>query len=306
MMPVKREEDLSAPGVPTRRALVVRPSSRVALAGAILFVHGFAISPESYSALGETLASQGFAVVLPNVYKLTDAVGSEVPSVLAWSARVASTFPSIPFIVASHSRGGQASLLALFAGASVNFPIPPVRAVILFDPVEGSPSVCCPGKQKPYLLANDLENWTLDVSLPVLIFGAQLGTQGLVPAAPEGHNYDAIWDGFMTYVRRQPSNPSRPLRMFQIVHPQFGHIDYLNNPEDCKGLVTNLAQYVTRCGRAGRAALRHFVSQAALLFLQAYATERGDARPWQEFLHNVNEDAIVRIRYLESVPAPIL
>lgn len=300
-----RVEELAAPGVPARRALVVYPPQGVGVTGVILFIHGFALSPYCYSALSESFASHGFAVVLPQVYKATDAAGSEVPSVVAWSARAVAKFRDVPFIMASHSRGGQVSLLGVFAGASDTICMPRVSAIILFDPVEGAPSLCGLGELQPLLLANNLELWKLDASVPVLVFGALLGTEGVVPAAPVGHNFDAIWDGFVDYARRQTAYGQSDARMFQIVHSGFGHIDYLNDPEDCRGIVAKLAQLVTKSGRVGRGYFRKFLSDVCVLFLKTYVTQSCDGQEWRQLLDNIAAQGVVRVRRLETSLAVI-
>lgn len=300
LMPIKREEDLSAPGVPTQRALVIRPPEGVTIVRALFFVHGFIFGPSCYTALFELLAAQGFAVVLPAVYSITDAVGSEVHDVVAWSVRVVFTFPSVPFVLASHSRGGQASLLGLFEGESNGLRMPPVQAVILLDPIEGSPSAFGLGKLKPFLLENDLALWKLNISTPVLIFGAEMGTKGFFPATPDGHNYETIWGAFKTYVGRQMRISSDPLHMFQIVHTEYGHIDYLNDKGDCVGILETLASLFIQGNATGRAEFRRFVAQAIISFCNAFLCESGDRRPWKMLIHDMEANHSTRVQSLEN------
>lgn len=243
-------------------------------------VHGFAIPGGDYCALAALLASHGYAVVAPNVYPASDRPGSasEAQKVANWAARVTTAFPNSSLVLAGHSRGGQACAMALLSelrmDASTCGALILVSALLLLDVVEGAPSFCGLGPLQPHLLSC-VDEWPSALrDIPVLVVGAQLGATGPCPAAPPGHNFDAVWDGLETFA----GWGERPRGMFMVTANDFGHMDYLNDHEDCQGFVTKLSKHVVRNGEAGRAVFRHFVSTIAAEFLNAHVVCENDAQ----------------------------
>jgi pimeloyl-ACP methyl ester carboxylesterase len=279
---MQHEQLPGAAGLSAEWAWVARPVSSMPLRGAILLIHGFGITPPCYSALCAGLAESGFAVVAPHVYGPAERIGTEPSRVRDWSVRVGAAFAA-PFILAGHSRGGQAVMLSLVKDLEDAVICPKVHAVILLDVVEGSPNIF--GGLRPYLLRNGVRDWTLDMTMPVLVIGGKLGTSGRFPAAPQDHNYEAVWtDGLLVYCKAQRLPSAEfPIRMWKVVAEDFGHLDYLNADEDCEGFIVKLAKYVVSSGRDGRLLFRAFVVLVVSEFLNACALAqpgRADVERW--------------------------
>lgn len=251
----------------------------------MLQVHGFAIPGADYSALARLLAVRGYAVATPDVYPASDAPGgaTEARRVACWAARVAATFPCAPLVLAGHSRGGQAAFMALQAALRSGTraaPLAAAAALLLLDVVEGAPSLCGLGALRPRLLARVAEWPPRLCEVPVLIVGAALGAEGTFAAAPAGRNYCAVWRALETFAGFETlaARRERPPGMFMVTAAEFGHLDYLNDTEECTGLVAKISRCVVRSGKDGRAVFREFVATLGAEFLDAYAADRGGAR----------------------------
>jgi pimeloyl-ACP methyl ester carboxylesterase len=296
-------EQFSGTGLTSEWAWVARPAEGIDRLAAILFVHGFGISPTCYSALCEGLAGQGFVVIAPYVYGATERVGVESARILEWSNRVRSSIQA-PFILAGHSRGGQAVMLSIAKQSQESSnALPKVHAVVLFDIVEGSPKAF--GGLNPYLLQHGINDWTLDLTIPVLVVGAELGTEGCFPAAPERHNFDAVWtDGLRLYYERHShSHASNIVRMWKVAVKNFGHLDYLNDYDNCEGIIVNLAKFVVKSGVDGRRFFRAFVVLITAEFLRAFALPNAsllDVEAWRTRVDSIRISNQVQIRAIND------
>jgi pimeloyl-ACP methyl ester carboxylesterase len=302
-------EQFSGVGVSSEWAWVARPAEGIEQRAVLLFVHGFGISPTCYSALCEGLAGQGFAVVAPYVYGVTERVGVETARIVEWSNRVCASIHA-PFILAGHSRGGQAVMLSTVKQSQESSnALPKVHAIVLFDIVEGSPKPF--GGLTPYLLRHGIDDWTLDLTIPVLVVGAELGREGCFPAAPEGHNFDAVWtNGLRLYCERHGhANTPDLVHMWKVAVKDFGHLDYLNDYEDCEGIIVNLSRYVVKSGVAGRRFFRAFVVLITAEFLRAFALPNAsllDVEAWRSRVESIRISNHVQIQAVNESGDPSL
>lgn len=272
-----QEETLTFPGVSDVSCLVARPPDRLGtVRGVILLVHGFAIPPSNYTSLSQAISGHGYVVVLPYVYSASDPVGKE--PIIPFARRVVHNFPSLPFILCGHSRGGQACMLALITMvSSLCTDLPRPAALILLDPVEGTPTRCGLGGLQPRLLA-DTSGWPVGLGdIPVLVIGAALGSQPRwCPAAPPRHNYEAIWGALARFAARAGLGSGAGSAFFCVVAEEFGHLDCLNIQSECEGLVVGLSRLVVRNGPAGRPVFHEFVSVLFGEFLDATCGPRSE------------------------------
>lgn len=288
-----QEETLVFPGVSDISCLVVRPSQSFGTSrGVILLVHGFAIPPTNYKSLAQAIAVHGYVIVLPHIYSSSDPVGKE--PIIPFARRVVYNFPSLPFILCGHSRGGQACMMSLIAMLSnMNSGLPRPAALILLDPVEGVPSRCGFGGLQPRLLA-DTSGWPLGLGdLPVLVIGAALGAQPRwCPAAPPQHNYEAIWAALESFAAKADPSVGAGAAFFCVVAEDFGHLDCLNTQSECEGLVVGLSRLIVRSGAAGRPTFHAFASVVIGEFLDGMcgASSQSYLDAWLRRITSLQDD----------------
>lgn len=272
-------------------ALVSRPlDSQRALKGAALFVHGFAVAPACYSSLCDDLAERlGVAVVAPRVYSANAPVSDDSLMIAPWARRVRDKFPGV-LILAGHSRGAQAVMLAASNLFATTCTLPRHHAVLLLDCVEGAPQMC----NRKHVLLADVSGWSLSLDVPVLVIGAELGTKGFVPTAPPGYNYEAVWThGLVRYVRSlATTEAAKSIPMWKVVAPNFGHMDYLNNLSECVG-VARWSWMFAPDGSQGRALFRAFASITIQAFLETHVpalSRRADPHEWTVLVSKLREN----------------
>lgn len=266
--------------------------------GTIVLAHAFGVVPRAYSSLADEWAKDGWAVYIPQLYSVFEPAGEEVPA-LACAARFVHDNVRGPIVLAGHSRGGQAALLLLLrlagkagtlpdssgslpATAAVRFlgsdrkdmqsvrvapPLQAFRGLLLLDPVEGRHRCFSSGLRHLILESAGLD-WAWPQRLPVLIVGCRRGGDGCAPAAPRGHNYEAIYSALRAATPTTAPAGAEEFSedpFFVCEVRRFGHMDFLDDPRISHGLIPAMAW--TFCpGELGeRGVLRDFTRRVTTM-----------------------------------------
>ncbi|XP_056688230.1 chlorophyllase type 0-like [Spinacia oleracea] len=172
----------------------------------LFFIHGTMLTNEAYSELFKFIASHGFIVVAPKLFRAfplpslpshqdeinrAAAVANWLPSNLQkilQNNKLANVQPNFnSFAISGHSRGGK-SAFALALGMSETKLTVKISALIGIDPVAGaSPD----DRTKPYVLTYHDNSFKLPV--PVTVIGTGLGNS-TIPCAPNNVSHQQFYN----------------------------------------------------------------------------------------------------------------
>ncbi len=177
----------------------------------IVFQHGFTMDASYYSDMLTHLASHGFVVVAPQMYKASSLIGlpktaeeaASAAEFYAWLPEHLESFAGVDVDfekvgLAGHSRGGKVIWLALDADRSL------ASAVAGVDPVDGTGG--------PFGGEARVIDGPFDFPFPTLVLGSGLGGS----CAPEGDNHVQFYEA--------SAAPA-----WHVVVSDYGHNDFLND-----------------------------------------------------------------------------
>lgn len=229
----------------------------------IQFHHGFTLQNMFYSQIISHIASYGFIVVAPQMYKLS---GSDATTEIEDAVQILNWMPTglvaaLPETLSKHRPDfSKVALVGHSRGAKVVFglalgvrnSILQYSAVVGLDPVDGMGI----GQQtNPPIL--QFSEGSLNLGVPTLIIGTGLGPlrkNFLFPAcAPAGVSHEAFY-----YDSAAPA--------FHFVASKQGHMDFLN--DDCSG-PTGMFSYCLCKNGPTRKPMRRFSGGMVVAFLRA-------------------------------------
>lgn len=245
------------------------------------FHHGFALKNSFYQQFSSHIASHGFIVTLPQLYRpgVTALFSAFIPGIvpdpyneaqcvartLVWTVENLKEMlkekrvglQDGKYALGGHSRGSQALLLS--AMKNISSPRHTPKLLVLVDPVDGVVKLGrglqrCVLKETP---------WILD--MPVIVFGGMLGVGGSSPAAPRGHNFD----DFFVELQRGGSHCSK------IVFPNHGHLDYLD--DSTPGILGCASKILVPGGESGKEPVRKLSAAVTISFLESVFTPRSSS-----------------------------
>ncbi|OIW21200.1 hypothetical protein TanjilG_30801 [Lupinus angustifolius] len=229
----------------------------------LLFLHGFLLENSFYSQLMQHIASHGFIVIAPQLYKLpkTDA-SDEIKSTAAitnWLSEGLSKLlpqnvkPDLSKLALSgHSRGGKTAfalaLKKLNTSTTLNF-----SAIIGVDPVDGLGKAV---QISPPVLT--FSPHSFNFNMPVLIIGSGLGEVQRNPlflaCAPKGVSHEEFY-----------SECNKPA--WHFVAKDYGHFDILDDVT--KGILGKSTCCLCKNGNS-RKPMRSFAGGVIVAFLKGY------------------------------------
>jgi len=236
----------------------------------VTFHHGTALLATDYEALLAQVASHGFIIMAPQIYRplalLTTSVQKEQEKALEsqrWAVERMQAFlpdgvrldPSRGIIVAGHSRGGGIAFLTANERSPAD---PALSGVILLDPVD-TKSVPFPWLRKAALAQTVHSDPTAAhdaplIDAPSLIFGTGLGSQA--PAcAPEGINH----------VQFYASTTRGIAESWHVVAGMAGHMDML---DDALGWFSSTCARACKASHLRRAEVRDWLGGMMVAFLR--------------------------------------
>ncbi|XP_002974826.2 chlorophyllase-2, chloroplastic [Selaginella moellendorffii] len=271
---------------PPKPLLVAAPSNPAPADGfpVLILFHGFCLSNLFYRQLMRHIASHGFIVVAPQMYRFAGPDASpeieDAAAIISWVPGNLHRFlpadgvraDATKLAIAGHSRGGKVAF-SLALGFSKRSLPSRVSALIALDPVDGTSSA---SQTNPPVLRYRKDS--LQPNCPVLIIAAGYGGEKknfLFPAcAPRGVGPLAFF--------RDCCAPA-----FLLSAPEHGHFDFLDDATS--GLKGGLTSLVGKNGKA-RKPMRIFTAGAIVAFLQAVfrSTAGGGGNRFEELLHDTN------------------
>ncbi|PIA31647.1 hypothetical protein AQUCO_04900150v1 [Aquilegia coerulea] len=247
--------------LPPPKPLLIATPSEEGQFPVLIFLHGFLLFNKFYSQLIQHIASHGFIVIAPQLYKVagpdtTDEIKSAA-LVIDWlSNGLHSVLPPLvqPNLsklgIGGHSRGGKVA----FALALGHIKTSLKYSVLLgIDPVDGMGQ----GNQTPPPVLTYTPR-SFDFNMPVLVIGSGLGETKknslFPPCAPKGVNHENFY-----------SECCSPACYFVV--KDYGHMDML---DDDTGGVRGKATYCTCSNGKAREPMRTFVGGIMVAFMKAY------------------------------------
>ncbi|KAL3626323.1 Chlorophyllase-2 [Castilleja foliolosa] len=232
----------------------------------LLFLHGYLLYNSFYSQLIQHVASHGFIVVAPQLYRIAGPDTNEemkaTSEIANWLSQGLNHFlppqihPNLDKLgLAGHSRGAKVAFaLALNKSNNIISPNYKFAALIGIDPVDGTGI----GKQTPPPVLTYTPHSFDTNGMGVLIVGSGLGEvkkNPLFPAcAPKGVNHEDFYNEC-----RKPA--------YYFVAKGYGHLDMLD--DDTKGARGKSTYCLCKNGES-RGPMRRFVGGILVAFLRGY------------------------------------
>lgn len=222
---------------------------------------GYLLNNYFYSQLMNHLASHGFIVVAPQLYRVAGPDSEEeIKSVAAITDWLVDGLSSVlpqgvrpnlhRLVLAGHSRGGKVAFALALGHAKTKLKF---SALIGIDPVDGMDK----GKQtNPPVLTYTPRSF--DLKIPALVIGSGLGgikkNPLFPPCAPKGVSHEDFFD--------ECCSPA-----CHFVAKDYGHLDMLD--DETKGLRGKASYCLCKNGKA-RKPMREFVGGVMVAFFRGY------------------------------------
>ncbi|GAU41496.1 hypothetical protein TSUD_13780 [Trifolium subterraneum] len=229
----------------------------------LLFLHGYLMYNLFYSQLIQHVASHGFIVIAPQLYKVAGPdIYGDIYSVVAitnWLSKglnkilPPNIIPNLDKVaLGGHSRGGKTSFAIALRKLNITTDLK-FSAIIGVDPIDGIDT----GLQTaPPILTYVPHSFNLDMA--TLVIGSGLGDirKNLLfpPCSPKGINHENYFN--------ECNKPS-----WHFVAEHYGHTDMMD--DDTKG-VKGMMSYCFCINGESRKPMRIFVGGVMVAFLKAY------------------------------------
>ncbi|CAN6299368.1 unnamed protein product [Urochloa humidicola] len=270
----------SAPSMgtpPPPKPLLVAAPREAGQYPVLVFLHGYLAANSNYAQLFRHVASHGFIVVAPQMYKTSGPDATEeinaAAAVIIWLAggglssclppSVRANVTKVP--IAGHSRGGKVAFALALGYAKPNKLAVPLAALVAVDPVDGI-SV---GEQTPPPILTGRSH-SLRVAAPAMVIGTGLGEvplgPGFPPCAPRGVSHAAFYGELDCAAAVSAASVDA---CCHLVARDYGHMDMMD--DDAPG-----SRVVCR-GGGDREPMRRFVGGATVAFMEKWVGADGAA-----------------------------
>ncbi|KAL3507788.1 hypothetical protein ACH5RR_033170 [Cinchona calisaya] len=242
------------------KPLLIATPSEAGVFPVLLFIHGYLLYNSFYSQLVQHIASHGFIVIAPQLYRMAGPDATEEINATAeianWlSEGIQNLLPSkvqpnlAKLALAGHSRGGKVAFAVALGKAVTSLKF---SALIGIDPVDGPEK----GKQMPPILTYNPHSF--DLNMAVSIIGSGLGETRsnflFPPSTPKGVNHKDFYN-----------ECKKPACYF--VAKDYGHLDMLD--DDTSGIRGKATYCVCKKGES-RDPMRRFVGGIMVAFMRTY------------------------------------
>ncbi|KAF9605058.1 hypothetical protein IFM89_013728 [Coptis chinensis] len=254
-------ESSTSSSVPPPKPLLIATPSEKGEFPVLVFLHGYLLFNYFYSQLIQRIASHGFIVIAPQLYKVAGPDSNDeiksVALITDWlSNGLQNVLPSkvqpnlSKLAIAGHSRGGKVAFALALGHTNTSLKYSVVMGI---DPVDGMGK----GNQTPPAVLTYIPQ-SFDLNMAALVIGSGLGETRknplFPPCAPKGVNHEDFF------------NECRSPACYFVVK-DYGHMDMLD--DDTRG-VRGKASYCTCKNGKTREPMRTFVGGLIVAFLKAY------------------------------------
>ncbi|KAL5702200.1 chlorophyllase [Ranunculus cassubicifolius] len=255
-----KSSKISSSSVPPKPLLIATPSENGKFP-VLVFLHGFLLFNQFYTQLIRFIASHGFIVVAPQLYKVAGPdTNDEIKAtalITDWLSDGLQTLlpsevqPNLQKLgIAGHSRGGKVAFALALGHTKTSLKY---SVLLGIDPVDGMGK----GNQTPPPVLTYVPR-SFDLDMAVLVIGSGLGEVKknalFPPCAPKGVNHEDFFNECCS-----------PACYFVVKN--YGHMDMLD--DDTKGVRGKATTCTCKNGEA-RGPMRTFVGGIMVAFLKAY------------------------------------